>query len=74
MSSPVPFPPPGFDDLSKDEQLMYVEELSNYVNTLEPAPVPDWHWEILDRRMADPREALENGITWEEFEKELKRT
>ena len=53
---------------------MYVEELSNYVNTLEPAPVPDWHWEILDRRMADPREALENGITWEEFEKELKRT
>ena len=71
MSSPIPFPPPGFDDLSKEEQLTYVEELSNYVNASEHVPVPDWHWEILDKRMADPREDLENGITWEEFEKEL---
>ena len=73
MSSPVQFPPPGFDDLSKEEQLTYVEELSNYVNGSEDAQIPDWHWEILDKRMADSSEDLENGTTWEEFEKELEK-
>jgi hypothetical protein len=72
MSSPIQFPPPGFDDLSKEEQATYVEELSNYVYGSEDAQIPDWHWEILEKRMADSGEDLENGTTWEEFEKELK--
>jgi len=73
MSSPIQFPPPGFESLSKEEQLTYVERLSNYVDGSEDVQIPDWHWEILEKRMADPREDLENGITWEEFEKELKK-
>ena len=71
MSSAVQFPPPGFDDLSKEEQRTYVEELSDYINASEHVQIPDWHWEILDKRMADSREDFENGIKWEEFEKEL---
>src|SRR5689334_24184475 len=31
MSSPIEFPPPGFDDVSIDEQLTYVEGLLNYI-------------------------------------------
>lgn len=71
MSSPIQFPPAGFENLSKEEQLTYVEELATYVNASETVQIPDWHWEILEKRMADPGEDLENGITWEEFEKEL---
>ena len=33
MSSPPPFPPPGFDELSREEQLDYIEGLLNYVTT-----------------------------------------
>jgi len=73
MSSPLQFPPPGFDHLFKEEQHRYVEELSSYVNASEDVQVPEWHWEILEKRMADPREDLENGITWEEFKKELEK-
>lgn len=72
MSSPQ-FPPPGFDDLSKEEQLTYVEELANYANASEDLQVPEWHWEILEKRLADPREDIENGISWEEFKKELEK-
>ena len=37
----------------------------------EEFEIPEWHWEILDKRLADPSEDFENGITWEEFKKEL---
>jgi hypothetical protein len=37
----------------------------------EEVEIPEWHWEILDKRMADPSEDFENGITWEEFMNEL---
>ena len=73
MSSPIEFPPPGFDDLSKEEQLTYVERLSTYVDGSEDVQVPEWHWEILEKRIADPREDLENGITWEDFKQELEK-
>lgn len=72
MSSPLPFPPPGFDQLSRDEKLDYVDELLDYV-TLEGkyVEVPDWHLEIIRERMARYRESGMTGRTWEEFEKEL---
>ena len=73
MSSPIQFPPPGFENLSKEEQLTYVEELSSYVNASADVQVPEWHGEILEKRMADPCENLENGITWEEFKKDLEK-
>lgn len=72
MSSKVPFPPPGFDDLSADEQADYASKLWNRVTEREhEISVPDWHMEIVLERMARyERDGME-GISWEELEKEL---
>ena len=72
MSSKVPFPPPGFDDLSADEQAEYVNELWDRVSDRQHAmSVPDWHMEIVRERMARYEKEGMEGISWEELEKEL---
>lgn len=71
MSSPLQFPPPGFESLSREEQLAYVEELATYVNTPEWDDIPEWHRKILDERMAKYSAEGVEGITLEEFEREL---
>ena len=72
MSSKIPFPPPGFDDLSADEQADYASELWDRVTEREhEISVPDWHMEIVRERMARyEREGME-GISLEDLEKEL---
>lgn len=72
MSSKVPFPPSGFDDLSADEQADYASELWDRVTEREhEISVPDWHMEIVLERMARyEREGME-GISLEDLEKEL---
>ena len=69
MCSKVPFPPPGFDDLSADEQADYAGDLWDRVTLREhEISVPDWHLELLreERRVTKGK-----GTPWEEFEKEL---
>jgi putative addiction module component (TIGR02574 family) len=72
MSSKVPFPPPGFDDLSADEQADYASELWDRVTEREhEIRVPDWHMEIVRERMARyERDGME-GISLEDLEKQL---
>jgi putative addiction module component (TIGR02574 family) len=54
MANPVPLPPPGFDDLSVDDQIEYVQSLWDRIAaTPEQVPVPEWHREILDERLKD---------------------
>jgi len=71
MSSKIPFPPPGFDELTADEQIEYVQELWDYIvdSRSDEISIPDWHRELIKERLA--RENPEEGISWEEFEKEL---
>ena len=72
MSSKVPFPPPGFDELSADEQADYASELWDRVTEREhEISVPDWHREIVRERMARYEREGMQGISWEELEKEL---
>ena len=74
MSSKIPFPPPGFDELSLEDQIEYVQELWDRITSRpesEQISVPDWHLEILEERLARYRENGEEGTSWEEFEKEL---
>lgn len=48
MSQALPLPPPGFDALSPDEQIDYVQSLWDHIAARpEDVPVPDWHREIL---------------------------
>jgi putative addiction module component (TIGR02574 family) len=53
MSQALPLPPPGFDALSVDEQIDYVQSLWDHIAARpEDVPVPDWHREILAERLA----------------------
>lgn len=72
MSSPLPFPPLGFDELSRADQLDYIEGLLNYVRTgTRYAEIPDDHREVLEKQLAYYRENGFEGTPWEEFEQEL---
>jgi putative addiction module component (TIGR02574 family) len=73
MSSKIPFPPAGFDELTADEQVEYVQELWDYIvdSRSGQISIPDWHREILEERMAQYRENGDEGIPFEQFEKEL---
>ncbi len=47
-------PPAGFDDLSVDQQIDYVQALWDRIAAREDqVPVPEWHREVLDARLAD---------------------
>lgn len=53
MSQTLPLPPPGFDALSVEEQIDYVQSLWDHIAARpEEVPVPDWHREILAERLA----------------------
>ena len=72
MSQALPLPPPGFDALSVDEQIDYVQSLWDHIAARpEDVPVPDWHREILTERLAAHNANKDQGQDWEEFEKDL---
>ena len=72
MARPLPFPPPGFDDLSADEKIDYVQDLWDRIAT-EPDDLPllDWHLQIVEERLAAHRDHPEQVVTWEEAETEI---
>jgi hypothetical protein len=72
MSSKVPFSPPGFDDLSADDQDEDEQALWDHITAgPDKIPVPDWHLELLREREARYERDGMQGTPWEEFEKEL---
>jgi putative addiction module component (TIGR02574 family) len=75
MSHKTPFPPPGFDELSIEEQVEYAGDLWDYVTSQpDQVPTPEWHKKILAERLAKYRPGEEDGWkTWEEFEQERDR-
>ncbi len=74
MSQTLPLPPAGFDTLSVEEQIDYVQSLWDHIAARpEAIPVPDWHREVLAERLAAYDANPDEGKTWEEFEGELTR-
>lgn len=72
MSESLPLPPPGFDTLSVEEQIDYVQSLWDHIAARpEAIPVRDWHREVLAERLAAYDANPDEGKTWEEFEEEL---
>lgn len=72
MSQALPLPPPGFDALSIDQQIDYLQSLWDRIAARpENVPVPDWHREILAERLAGHHTDEGKGKEWDEFEKEL---
>jgi putative addiction module component (TIGR02574 family) len=72
MSQAIPLPPPGFDALSVDEQINYVQSLWDRI-AAKPADVavPDWHRQTVVDRLSGRDEDRNQGKEWEEFEQEL---
>ena len=66
MPKPVAIPPPGFDQLTVEEQIDYVQLLWERITaTPDQVPVPDWHREVLDERLKDLEVNPEAGESWD---------
>ena len=75
MEHALPIPPPGFDDLDLDQQIEYVQALWDRIAAKETAvPVPEWHREILDERLADLDAHPEASRPWEAVKADLLRS
>jgi len=75
--SQLPQPaPPGFEDLSIDEQIAYVQELWDYIaNRPESFPLSGELKAALEQRIERHRQNPDEGRPWEEVRAELvKRT
>lgn len=72
MGNTLPLPPPGFDELDIDEQVEYVQALWDRIGAKEDrVPVPGWHREILDERLADLEANPDAGRSWEDVRADL---
>lgn len=66
MTNPVPIPPPGFDELSVEEKIGYVQSLWDRIAaTPHQIPVPEWHREVLDERLKDCETNPDSGESWD---------
>jgi putative addiction module component (TIGR02574 family) len=68
----APLPPPGFDEMSVEDKIDYVQAPWDRINANEAeVPVPDWHREVLEERLADHRAHPDAGRPWEDVETDL---
>jgi putative addiction module component (TIGR02574 family) len=75
MPNPVPLPPPGFDDLSVDEKIDYLQSLWDRITAgPDTIPVPKWHRDILDERLKDYQETPDAGDTWDVVQERLRKS
>ena len=71
---PVPPTPPGFDELSVDEKIDYLQSLWDRIAaTPETIPVPDWHRKILDERLKDLEANPGAGDSWDVVQERLRK-
>ena len=73
MSRTPPLPPPGFEELSAEEQVEYVQALwDRIVASEEKVPVPKWHEQEINRRLKDFERNPADGISWDELKAYLR--
>ena len=71
MPQALPVPPPGFDRLTVEEQIEYLEALWDHISAnAEKVQIPTWHRQVIEARMNESLSGLDEK-TWEEFEGEL---
>jgi putative addiction module component (TIGR02574 family) len=72
MARTLPVPPPGFDDLSIEERLDYVQSLWDHISAdASQVEVPDWHRALLAERLAAHRADPEAARPWDEVREDL---
>jgi putative addiction module component (TIGR02574 family) len=73
MLSKVSNPPAGFDELTIEEKLDYVESLWDRIAARpETVPVPDWHLEVIEQRTQEGHAGSHKSRTWGDFREELR--
>lgn len=74
MSEIVPTPPPGFDDLSVEEQIDFVQSLWDRIAaTPEQVPVPEWHRRIIRERLEAYHVNPTAGRRWTDVRTDIER-
>ena len=65
MGNALPIPPPGFDELSPEEKIEYIQSLWDHVaSDVDAVPLTDWQKQLLDERIADYEKDPDSGIPW----------
>ena len=73
MASKISNPPTGFDELTIEEKLDYVESLWDRIAARpEAVAVPDWHLEEIEKRLKERGSTSAAGRSWDDFSKELR--
>jgi putative addiction module component (TIGR02574 family) len=72
MAQPLTLPPPGFEALTLDEKIEYLEELWDSL-AHEPVslPIPEWHRDLARERMAFYRDNPKAVREWSEVRDEI---
>ena len=74
MSNPVPIPPPGFEGLSIEEKIEYLQSLWDRIaSDVDPVPLLDWQKQLLDERLKDFEENPGAGIPWSQVRVGVRR-
>jgi len=74
MAQSLLIPPPGFDSLSIDEKIDYVESLWDTIaHAEEVLPVPDWHRQVIRERLQEHRASPDSARPWSEVRLELEQ-
>ena len=71
MAQPA-IPPAGFDQLTPDEKLEYVQALWDRISEHpEDVPVPEWHREVVAERLAHFRREDTSARLWSNVREDL---
>lgn len=74
MARPVPMPPPGFEDLSSEERVSYVQSLWDLISSDESKiPVPNWHRSEIKRRLRKREGTEVDSRNWNDVRSELRQ-
>jgi putative addiction module component (TIGR02574 family) len=74
MSEPAHKAPPGFDDLTIDQQIDYLQSLWDRIAANEEqVPEPAWHRDVLEERIKAHRDAPDDTLSCEEVRERVAR-
>lgn len=72
MGQALAIPPPGFEALSVEEQIDYVQALWDRIAAgADRVAVPEWHKQIIDDRLAAYKKDPNAGVPWDELRSRL---
>jgi len=72
MPKRTPTPPPGVDELFVPEQIEYVQGLwEQIVTSSEAVSTPDWHLDIIRRRLQDFEQNPQAGRSWQKVRADI---